>query len=41
MNEDTWENLDTSEQRDPELIREYFNDAPVGFGERGPKAENE
>ena len=21
MNEDTWENLDTSERRDPELIR--------------------
>ena len=28
-NEDAWENLDTSEWRDHELIREYLNDAPV------------
>ena len=30
-NEDTWDNLDTSERRDPELIREYLNDAPKEF----------
>ena len=33
-NEDTWQNLDTSERRDPKLIREYLNDAPTRFGER-------
>ena len=33
MNEDTWENLDASEQGDPELVSEYLNDAPVRFGE--------
>ena len=27
-------NLDTREQRDHELIREYLNDAPVRIGER-------
>ena len=32
-NEDTWENLDTSEQKDHELIKEYLNDAPVRFWE--------
>ena len=32
--EDTWENLDTREQRDHELTRVYLNDAPVRFGER-------
>ena len=31
MNEDTWENLDTSERTDPELTREYLNDAPEQF----------
>ena len=41
MNEDTWENLDTSARRDPELIREYLNDAPVEYGEGELKAENE
>ena len=41
MNEDAWENLDTWERRDHELIREYLNDAPVRFGERELKAENE
>ena len=39
MNEDSWENLDVSEWRDPELIREYLNDAPVRFRERELKAE--
>ena len=34
MNEDTWENLNISERRYHELIREYLNDAPVRFGER-------
>ena len=34
-------NLDTSEGVDHELIREYLNDAPVRFGERELKAENE
>ena len=38
MNEDTWGDLDTGEWRDPELIREYFNDAPVRFGEWELKA---
>ena len=38
MNEDTWENLDASEQGDPELVSEYLNDAPVRFGERELKA---
>ena len=41
LNEDAWENLDTWERRDHELIREYLNDAPVRFGERELKAENE
>ena len=41
MNEDTWENLDTSEQRDHEFIREYLNDALVEYGEGELKAENE
>ena len=31
MNEDAWENLDTSEWIDAELIREYLNDAPEEF----------
>ena len=31
MNEDTWENLDTSERRDHELISGYLNDAPEEF----------
>ena len=34
MNEHTWGNLDTWERIDHELIREYLNDALVGFGER-------
>ena len=38
MNEDAWENLDTWERSDHELIREYLNDAPVWFGERELKA---
>ena len=38
MNEDTWQNLDTWERRDHELIREYLNDVPVWFGERELKA---
>ena len=38
MNEDAWENLDTWERRDHELVREYLNDAPVRFGEWGLKA---
>ena len=38
MNEDTWENLYTSERRDPELIRENLNDASIRFGERELKA---
>ena len=33
MNEDTSGNLDTSERRDPELIREYLNDAPEEYGD--------
>ena len=33
MNEDTWENLDTSERRDPDLIREYMNDSPEEYGD--------
>ena len=41
MNEDTWEDLDTNERMNHELIREYLNDAPVRFGERELKAENE
>ena len=41
MNEDTWGDLDASERRDPELIIEYLNDAPVRFGEWELKAENE
>ena len=40
-NEDTWGDLDTSERRDHELIREYLNDAPVEYGEGELKAENE
>ena len=39
--EDTWEDLDTSERIDHELIREYLNDAPVRFGEQELKVENE
>ena len=39
--EDTWEDLDTSEWRDHELIREYLNYAPVEYGEGELKAENE
>ena len=31
MNEDAWEDLDTWERRDGELIREHLNDAPVRF----------
>ena len=27
MNEDTWRDLDTREQRDHELIKEYLNEA--------------
>ena len=38
MNEGAWENLDTSEQKDHELIKEYLNDAPVRFGEQELKA---
>ena len=38
MSEDTWENLDTRERRDHELIEEYLNEAPVWFGERELKA---
>ena len=38
MNEDTWPNLDTREQRDHELIRGYLSDAPVWLGERELKA---
>ena len=38
MNEDAWENLDTWERRDHELIRGYLSDAPVWFGERELKA---
>ena len=38
MNEDTWQNLDTREQRDRELTRVNLNDAPVRFGERELKA---
>ena len=34
MNEDAWENLDTSERRDHELTTEYLHDALVRFGER-------
>ena len=41
MNEDTWENLDTSEWRDPELIRGYLHDTPVRFREKELKADNE
>ena len=41
MKEDAWENLDASEQRDSELIREYLNEAPVRFRELELKAENE
>ena len=41
MNDGTWGNLDASEQRDPELIREYLNDAPVKYGKGELKAENE
>ena len=33
MNEDTWENLDTSERRDHELTRGYLNDAPGEYGD--------
>ena len=33
--------LDASERIDPELIGEYFNDAPVIFGERELKTANE
>ena len=38
MNEDTWQNLDTRERRDHELIRGYLSDAPVWFGDRELKA---
>ena len=38
MNEDTCQDLDASEQRDPELIRGYLSDAPVRFEERELKA---
>ena len=41
MNEDTCQDLDTSEQRDHELVRGCLSDAPVSFGERELKAENE
>ena len=41
MNEDTWENLDTSEWRDSEMIREHLNEAPIRFREKELKAENE
>ena len=41
MNEDAWENLETSERRDHELIRGCLSDAPVRFRERELKAENE
>ena len=40
-NEQTWENLDASERRDPELIREYLNAVLVRFREWELKAENE
>ena len=40
-NEDAWENLDTSEWRDHELIREYLNGAPVRLEGDNWKAENE
>ena len=33
-NEDTCWDLDTCEQIEHELLREYLNDAPVRFGER-------
>ena len=33
MNEDTWENLDTSERIEDELTRGYLNDAPGEYGE--------
>ena len=39
MNEDTWENLDTSARRDPELIREYLNDAPEDLENESWKLE--
>ena len=32
MNEDTWQNLDTREQRDRELTRVNLNDAPEQSG---------
>ena len=32
MNEDAWEDLDTWERRDHELIKEYLNEAPVELG---------
>ena len=38
MNEHTWDNLDTWERRDHELIRENLNEAPVRFEERELKA---
>ena len=38
MNKDAWENLDTWERRDHELIREYLNDGPVRLGEQQLKA---
>ena len=31
MNDDTWEYLDTSEQKDPEPIRGYLHKTPVRF----------
>ena len=41
-NEDTWENLDTREQRDHELIEEYLNEAPGEYGDerRGINSES-
>ena len=38
MSEDAWENLDTNERINHELIKEYLNDAPVRFGEQELKA---
>ena len=29
MKEDAWENLETREQKDQELIRDHLNEAPV------------
>lgn len=41
MNEDTWENLDTTETKRSRADKRILNDAPVRFGERELKAENE